>query len=100
MMPRKPPSMPPMRCPSRKKATAATASRKLRSPERSAASGCARPAAEILGPLVQQLGQAFSRLRQIPEDLGEVYELVYEFIRKGGKLPVYARWIEGERART
>jgi len=39
------------------------------------------------------------RLRQVPEDLGDVYELVYEFIRKGGKLPVYARWIEGERQR-
>jgi hypothetical protein len=26
--------------------------------------------------------------------------VVYEFIRKGGKLPVYARWIEGEPART
>ena len=24
----------------------------------------------------------------------------YEFIRKGGKLPVYGRWIEGEKART
>ena len=37
---------------------------------------------------------------RVPGDLGEVYELVYEFIRKGGKLPVYARWVEGEGART
>jgi hypothetical protein len=31
-----------------------------------------------------------------PQDLGEVYELVYEFIRKGGKLPVYGRWMKGK----
>jgi hypothetical protein len=30
-----------------------------------------------------------------PYDLGEVYEFVCQFIGKGGKLPVYARWIEG-----
>ena len=35
-------------------------------------------------------------LQRVPGDLGEAYELVYEFIRKGGKLPVYARWVEGE----
>ena len=43
---------------------------------------------------------ALSHLHQVPEDLGVVYQLVYTFIRKGGKLPVYARWIEGEEART
>jgi hypothetical protein len=52
-------------------------------------------AAEILDPLAGRLRVALERLRQVPQDLGEVYELVYEFIRKGGKLPVYARWIEG-----
>jgi hypothetical protein len=26
-------------------------------------------------------------------------EFVYQFIRKGGRLPVYARWIERERTR-
>ena len=52
-------------------------------------------AAEILDPLMERLRTALARLRQAPEDLGEVYQLVYEFIRKGGKLPVYARWIEG-----
>jgi hypothetical protein len=36
----------------------------------------------------------------VPQNLGEVYELIHEFIRKDGKLPVYARWIEGEGART
>jgi hypothetical protein len=54
----------------------------------------------ILDPLTQRLQTALAQLRQVPEDLGEVYELVYAFIRKGGKLPVYARWIEGEEART
>ena len=57
-------------------------------------------AAEILDPLAGRLRAALARLHQVPEDLGEVYELVYEFIRKGGKLPVYARWIEGEEACT
>jgi len=56
----------------------------------------ARMPAEILGPLAQRLRQALGRLRQVPENLGEVYELVYAFIRKGGRLPVYARWIEGD----
>jgi hypothetical protein len=55
---------------------------------------------EILDPLTRRLRAALQALRQVPHDLGEVYELVYEFIRKGGKLPVYARWIEGEGART
>ena len=62
--------------------------------------GLCEAAGEILGPLAQRLGQALGRLRQVPEDLGEAYEVVYEFVRKGGKLPVYARWIEGEGTRT
>ena len=52
-------------------------------------------AAGILNPLAQRLQDALARLHQVPEDLGEVYQIVYEFIRKGGKLPAYARWIEG-----
>jgi hypothetical protein len=35
-------------------------------------------------------------LRQVPHDLGEVYELVYAFIRRGGKMPRPGRWITGE----
>jgi hypothetical protein len=62
--------------------------------------GLCEAAAEILDSLAQRLGQALGRLRQVPEDLGEVYELVYEFIRKGGKLPVFARWIEGQGTRA
>jgi len=62
--------------------------------------GLCKAVAEILGPLAQRLRQVLGRLRQVPEDLGEVYELVYEFIRKGGKLPAFARWIEGEGTRT
>jgi multidrug efflux pump subunit AcrA (membrane-fusion protein) len=57
-------------------------------------------AAYILDPLAECLARALAQLRTVPQDLGEVYELIYEFIRKGGKLPVYARWIEGEGART
>jgi hypothetical protein len=57
-------------------------------------------AAGILDPLAARLRAALGYLQRVPGDLGEAYELVYEFIRKGGKLPVYARWIEGEGART
>jgi hypothetical protein len=62
--------------------------------------GLCEAAAEIVNPLAERFRAALGHLRQVPQDLGEVYELVYEFIRKGGKLPVYARWIEGERTRT
>ena len=34
-------------------------------------------------------------LCDVPYELGEVYQLVCAVIRKGGKLPVYARWMEG-----
>ena len=62
--------------------------------------GLCEAAAEILDPLALRLRAALGHLRQVPQDLGEVYEMVYEFIRRGGKLPVYARWIEGEQARS
>jgi hypothetical protein len=57
--------------------------------------GLCEAAAGILDPLAGRLAAALQKLRQVPEDLGEVYELVYAFIRKGGKLPDCARWIEG-----
>jgi hypothetical protein len=56
-------------------------------------------AAQILDPVAERLGAALDRLHQAPEDLGEVYRLVYAFIGKGGKLPAYTRWIEREEAR-
>ena len=34
-------------------------------------------------------------LCDVPYELGEVCQLACAFIREGGKLPVYARWIEG-----
>jgi hypothetical protein len=55
-------------------------------------------AADILGPLAERLTRALTRLRTVPQDLGEVYELIYQFVRAGGKLPRYARWIEGANA--
>jgi hypothetical protein len=55
-------------------------------------------AADILDPLAERLARALARLRQVPEDLGEVYELIYAFICSGGKLPRYGRWIEGANA--
>jgi ABC-type transporter Mla subunit MlaD len=50
---------------------------------------------EILDPLDRRLRAALQALRQVPHDLGEVYELIYEFIRRGGKMPRSGRWIQG-----
>jgi hypothetical protein len=55
-------------------------------------------AADILGSLAGRLARALGHLRTVPQDLGEVYELIYEFVRAGGKLPRYGRWIEGANA--
>jgi tetratricopeptide (TPR) repeat protein len=55
-------------------------------------------AADILDPLAERLARALTQLRTVPQDLGEVYELIYEFVRSGGKLPRYGRWIEGANA--
>jgi hypothetical protein len=57
--------------------------------------GICEDAAEILDPLGRRLRAALQALRQVPHDLGEVYELVYEFIRRGGKMPRFGRWIQG-----
>lgn len=59
------------------------------------ASTCARTPPELLGPLTQRLQTALAALRQVPHDLGEVYELVYQFIHCGGQMPRFDRWIEG-----
>jgi len=53
-------------------------------------------AAEILDSLTRRLQAALQALRQVPHDLGEVYELIYAFIRRGGKMPRPRRWITGE----
>ena len=53
-------------------------------------------AAEILDSLTRRLQAALQALRQVPHDLGEVYELIYAFIRRGGKMPRPGRWIIGE----
>jgi hypothetical protein len=55
--------------------------------------------AGILGPLAQRLGEAPGRLRLVPENLGEICEVVFQVISKGSKLPVNARRIEAEEAR-
>ena len=51
---------------------------------------------EILDPLTRRLQAALQALRQVPHDLGEVYELIYQFIRRGGKMPHLGRWIAGD----
>jgi hypothetical protein len=37
--------------------------------------------------LTRRLAAASEKLRQVPQDLGEVYELVYQFIKGSRKLP-------------
>jgi hypothetical protein len=60
--------------------------------------GICEAAADLLGPLAERLARALGKLRAVPQDLGEVYELVYAFVRSGGKLPRYGRWIAGANA--
>lgn len=60
--------------------------------------GICEAAADLLGPLAEHLARARGQLQTVPQDLGEVYELVYQFVCSGGKLPRYARWIEGDGA--
>ena len=57
--------------------------------------GICEDTAEIVDPLTRRLRAALQALRQVPHDLGEVYELIYQFIRRGGKMPRLGRWIEG-----
>ena len=79
-------------------AAVADAEARIRDAERRI--GICEAAADILGPLAGRLARALAQLRTVPHDLGEVYELIYEFVRAGGKLPRYGRWIEGEVTHT
>ena len=79
-------------------AEAAIAEAEARIADAERRTGICEAAADILDPLAERLARALARLRTVPQDLGEVYELIYEFVRSGGKLPRYARWIEGEGA--
>jgi ABC-type transporter Mla subunit MlaD len=51
--------------------------------------------ADLLDPLGRRLRAALRALRQVPHDLGAVYELIYQFIRRGGQMPRYGRWVTG-----
>jgi hypothetical protein len=53
-------------------------------------------ALDILGPLDHLLTAVADRLQAVPADLGEVYVLIYQFVRSGGRLPQMARWIQGQ----
>ena len=55
-------------------------------------------AGDLLHPLAVRLARTLAQLRTVPQDLGEVYELIYTFVRSGGRLPRYGRWIEGVNA--
>jgi mono/diheme cytochrome c family protein len=74
-------------------AAAAEAEARIRDAERRI--GICEAAADILDPLAERLARVLARVRTVPQDLGEVYELIYQFVRSGGKLPRYGRWIEG-----
>ena len=52
---------------------------------------------DLLDPLTERVARALGQLQTVPQDLGEVYELIYQFVRSGGRLPRYGRWIEGAR---
>ena len=47
--------------------------------------GICEAAADILDPLAERLARALAQLRTVPQDLGEVYELIYEFVRSRGE---------------
>jgi enamine deaminase RidA (YjgF/YER057c/UK114 family) len=55
----------------------------------------AEAAIAVLEPFAAALVIVAARLRRVPSDLGEAYELVYAFLRSGGKLPPFARWHQG-----
>ena len=93
--PRRRPSVPPTRCRSRTSADGCDGIKEAAIADALHRIAVCDAAAGILDPLAGRLAAALQKLHQIPEDLGEVYEVVYEFIRKGGRLPVLARWIEG-----
>ena len=76
-------------------AEAAIAEAEARIADAERRTGICEAAADILDPLAERLARALAQLRTVPQDLGEVYELIYEFVRSGGKLPRYGRWIEG-----
>jgi hypothetical protein len=58
----------------------------------------AEAAIAVLEPYMAALVIVAAQLRRVPSDLGERYELVYAFLRKGGKLPPFARWHQGSGA--
>jgi hypothetical protein len=78
-------------------AAAAGAGAEARIQDAERRTGICEAAADILDPLAERLARALAPLRTVPQDLGEVYELIYEFVCSGGKLPRYGRWIEGVR---
>ena len=83
----RPPRSPPPRQPSPGGGTVRDAERRI---------SICEDTAEILDSLTRRLQAALQALRQVPHDLGEVYELIYAFIRRGGKMPHPGRWITGE----
>lgn len=55
-------------------------------------------ALDILPVVHAALESAVTCLRQVPEDMGEVYEVPYRFLRSGGRLPHDADFLTGTTA--
>ena len=57
--------------------------------------GCAEAALEVLGPLLDRLRHAQARIRDVPPDLADAYELIYRHRRRGRTLPADDEFITG-----
>jgi hypothetical protein len=57
--------------------------------------GICEAAGDVLEELTKRLQAALARVCRVPADLGEVYELVYQFVSSGGQMPRAGRWVTG-----
>lgn len=64
--------------------------------EAAARAGYAREAIDQLRGLAGQLQTALAWIREVPGDLGETYEGVYELLRRGHAMPKDGDWITGQ----
>src|SRR6266571_350560 len=52
---------------------------------------------DVVAPAARRLGYARDRLAEVPEDLAETYEPLYDIVhRPGGRLPDDGRWVTGQ----
>jgi hypothetical protein len=53
-------------------------------------------ARDLLDVLTARLCRALTRIRAVPEDVGEVYESVYRLLHRGGVMPHEGGWLTGQ----